>query len=93
MTKHLTSIITAAAVTMAARLVGHTNSTNASAKVTIQTPCLNVLGPITASTGTTSSDNQNGTFTAAGLMGKGTLTAESVRLAKDQPFPYVIGMK
>jgi len=35
-------------------------------------------------------DNQNGTFTAAALVGKGTLSAESVRLAQDPPFPYVI---
>ena len=243
MTKHLTSIFTAAAVTLAAPWVGHADSTNASAKVTIQTSYLNVLGPITASTGTTSNissgwqtvleqaiktannhdllltasfevglltqttvssknmvvdtstatasvkvralidgqpaapgqvvygkrtqtlsaqlegaianclsiitnsagnlqivldtncvqpevigllddsvsansfvfaapnqaagfhdiqiqaridalgDNQNGTFTATGLMGKGTLSAESVRLAKDPPFPYVIGLQ
>jgi len=33
---------------------------------------------------------QNGTFSAAALLGKGTLTAESVRLAKDPPFPYII---
>jgi|ERR1044071_727927 hypothetical protein len=33
---------------------------------------------------------QNGTFTAAAVLGKGTLTAESVRLAKDPGFPYVI---
>ena len=33
---------------------------------------------------------QNGTFTAAALVGKGTLTAESVRLAKDPSYPYVI---
>ncbi len=36
-------------------------------------------------------DNQNGKFTAAAPVGKGTLTAESVRLAVDPPFPYVIG--
>jgi hypothetical protein len=36
-------------------------------------------------------DNQNGTFTAIGLVGKGTMTAESVRLVQDPPFPYVIG--
>ena len=35
-------------------------------------------------------DNQNGTFTATGLMGKGTLQGESVRLAKDPVYPYVI---
>jgi hypothetical protein len=35
-------------------------------------------------------DNQNGSFTAAGLLGKGTLSAESVRLANDPAFPYVI---
>jgi len=37
--------------------------------------------------------NQNGTFTAAALVGKGTLTAESVRLAKDPVYPYVIGIQ
>jgi hypothetical protein len=36
-------------------------------------------------------DNQSGTFTAAGLLGKGTLSAESVRVVKDPPFPYIIG--
>jgi hypothetical protein len=36
-------------------------------------------------------DHQNGTFTAAALVGKGTLSAESVRLAIDPPYPYVIG--
>ena len=36
-------------------------------------------------------DHQSGTFTAAALVGKGTLSAESVRLAIDPPFPYVIG--
>jgi hypothetical protein len=35
-------------------------------------------------------DNQNGTFTAAGMLGKGTLVVESVRLAKDPPLGYVI---
>lgn len=38
-------------------------------------------------------DNQNGTFKAAGLVGKGTLTVESVRLAKDPPFGYVIPLQ
>ena len=33
---------------------------------------------------------QNGTFTAAALLGKGTLIIDSVRLAKNPPFPYVI---
>ncbi|MDB6067015.1 MAG: hypothetical protein JWR26_3223 [Pedosphaera sp.] len=37
-------------------------------------------------------DNQNGTFTAAGFLGKGALTAESVRVAKDPVYPYVIPM-
>src|SRR5260370_37682561 len=37
--------------------------------------------------------NQTGTFTAAALVGKGTLTAESVRLAKDPVYPYVIGIQ
>lgn len=36
-------------------------------------------------------DHQSGTFTAAALVGKGTFTAESVRLAIDPPYPYVIG--
>lgn len=36
-------------------------------------------------------DHQNGTFTAAALVGKGTLAVESVRLAIDPPYPYVIG--
>jgi hypothetical protein len=35
-------------------------------------------------------DNQNGTFTAAGVLGKGTLQVESVRLAKDPPLGYII---
>src|SRR5713101_3236021 len=34
-------------------------------------------------------DNQNGSFIAAALVGKGTLTAESVRMVKDPVFPYV----
>ena len=38
-------------------------------------------------------DNQNGAFTAAGFVGKGTMTAESVGLAKDPTFPYVIQMQ
>ena len=38
-------------------------------------------------------DNQNGSFTAAALVGKGTLTAESVRMVKDPVFPYVIGVQ
>ena len=38
-------------------------------------------------------DNQSGTFTAAALVGKGTMTVESVRLAKDPAFPYVIGLQ
>jgi len=38
-------------------------------------------------------DNQSGTFTAAALLGKGTLMAESVRLAKDPPYPYIIPMQ
>src|SRR5438874_3346384 len=33
---------------------------------------------------------QNGTFTAAALLGKGTLTIDSVRLAKDPSYPYII---
>jgi hypothetical protein len=38
-------------------------------------------------------DNQSGTFTAAALVGKGTMTADSVRLAKDPPYPYVLDMQ
>ncbi len=38
-------------------------------------------------------DNQNGTFQAAGLVGKGTLTAESVRMAKDPPYGYIIPLQ
>ena len=38
-------------------------------------------------------DNQNGTFTAAALLGKGTLAAESVRLAKDPPYPYILPLE
>jgi hypothetical protein len=38
-------------------------------------------------------DNQNGSFTATGLMGKGTMTAESVRLAKDPAYPYVLPLQ
>ncbi|HYG33470.1 MAG TPA: hypothetical protein VEC99_01720 [Clostridia bacterium] len=33
---------------------------------------------------------QNGSFSAAAVLGKGTMTAESVRLAINPPFPYVI---
>ena len=38
-------------------------------------------------------DNQNGTFTATGLMGKGTMTAESVRVVKDPVYPYILGLE
>jgi hypothetical protein len=38
-------------------------------------------------------DNQNGTFTAAALLGKGTLAAESVRLANDAPYPYILNVQ
>jgi hypothetical protein len=38
-------------------------------------------------------DNQNGSFTATGLMGKGTMTAESVRAVKDPPYPYILDME
>jgi len=38
-------------------------------------------------------DHQNGTFTAAALVGKGTMTAESVRLAQDPPFPYILDVQ
>ncbi len=37
--------------------------------------------------------NQNGTFDAVALLGKGTLTAEAVRLVKDPLFPYIIPMQ
>ena len=38
-------------------------------------------------------DNQSGTFTATALLGKGTMTAESVRLAKDPPYGYVLPLQ
>jgi hypothetical protein len=38
-------------------------------------------------------DNQNGTFKAAGLLGKGTLNLESVRMAKDPPNGYIIPLQ
>jgi hypothetical protein len=38
-------------------------------------------------------DNQTGTFTATALLGKGTMTADSVRLAKDPPYGYVLPMQ
>src|SRR6266699_5693808 len=38
-------------------------------------------------------DNQAGSFIAAALVGKGTLTAESVRMVKDPVYPYVIGLQ
>jgi hypothetical protein len=38
-------------------------------------------------------DNQNGTFQATALLGKGTLTAESVRLAKDPPAGYILPLQ
>jgi hypothetical protein len=38
-------------------------------------------------------DNQNGTFTATAVLGKGTMTAESVRLAKDPPFGYILPLQ
>jgi len=38
-------------------------------------------------------DNQTGTFTAAALLGKGTLVLDSVRLAKDPPYPYILYME
>jgi hypothetical protein len=38
-------------------------------------------------------DNQTGTFKVVGLLGKGTLTVESVRLAKDPPYGYVIPLQ
>ncbi len=36
-------------------------------------------------------NNQNGSFVAMGVLGKGTLTAESVRLVKDPVYPFTIG--
>src|SRR5262245_66492116 len=54
MNKQLGSIVAAtAAFALAAPMSGYADSTNASAKVTIQTSYLNVLGPFTASTATT----------------------------------------
>ena len=51
MKKYLTSIIVTAAVLAAlAPLAGYADSTNASAKVTLQSSYLNVLGPVTNST-------------------------------------------
>ena len=47
-------------VVAAAPLAGYADSTNASAKVTLQTSCLNVLGPFTAGTGTTTSNISSG---------------------------------
>jgi hypothetical protein len=38
-------------------------------------------------------DNQSGSFTATGLMGKGTMTCESARVAKDPPYPYVVPLE
>jgi hypothetical protein len=38
-------------------------------------------------------DNQNGSFTATGLLGKGTMSAKSVRLAKDPVYPYILPMQ
>ena len=38
-------------------------------------------------------DNQTGTFAATALVGKGTMTAESVRLAKDPAYPYVLPLE
>jgi len=38
-------------------------------------------------------DNQNGSFTATAFLGKGTMTAESVRVAKDPVYPYILPME
>jgi hypothetical protein len=38
-------------------------------------------------------DNQTGTFQAAALVGKGTMTAESSRVAKDPSYGYVLQMQ
>jgi hypothetical protein len=38
-------------------------------------------------------DSQSGSFNAAGLMGKGTMTCESVRVASDPSYPYVAPMQ
>ena len=55
MNKHLIPLILAtAALAVAFPFKGYADSTNAAAKVTLQSSYLNVLGPITASTGTTS---------------------------------------
>lgn len=36
-------------------------------------------------------DNQNGNFSAIGLLGKGTITVESSRLTKNNPTAYILG--
>ena len=38
-------------------------------------------------------DNQSGSFVATALLGKGTMTAESVRLAKDPPYGYILPLQ
>src|SRR5215468_10933217 len=54
--EHLPNVLPVfAAIAMAAPLAGYADSTNASAKVTLQTSYRNCLGPITASTATATS--------------------------------------
>ena len=38
-------------------------------------------------------DNQNGSFKAVGLLGKGTMTADSTRVAQDPAYPYILNME
>lgn len=38
-------------------------------------------------------DNQNGSFTAVGLLGKGTMTVDSTRVAQDPSYPYILDME
>jgi hypothetical protein len=35
----------------------------------------------------------NASFTATGLLGKGTMTADSVRVVKVPPYPYILPME
>jgi hypothetical protein len=110
-------------VVAAAPLAGYADSTNASAKVSLETSYLNVLGLVTNSTagfGPITTEWQtvleqdikmandhdliitaafevglytNASFTATGLLGKGTMTADSVRVVKVPPYPYILPME
>src|SRR6266851_1997716 len=52
--RHFTPVLTAfLGLAMVSPIAGYADSTNASAKVTIQTSYVNVLGPLSASTATT----------------------------------------